>query len=73
MLFHILDIKKKVLLKEINIYEGFCTLAIMKKLGGGAAIAANQIHNSLLKHGVDSMMLVKNKTSKSEKVIISEK
>lgn len=39
---------------------------------GGAAIAANRIHNSLLKHGVDSMMLVKNKTSKSEKVIISE-
>ena len=36
---------------------------------GGAAIAANRIHNSLLKHGVDSMMLVKNKTSKSEKVI----
>ena len=26
---------------------------------GGAAIAANRIHNSLLKHGVDSMMLVK--------------
>ena len=39
----------------------------------GGAAAANRIHNSLLKHGVDSMMLVKNKTSKSEKVIISEK
>lgn len=40
---------------------------------GGAAIATNRIHKSLLKSKVDSIMLVKNKISNSEKVISSKK
>ncbi len=43
------------------------------EISGGAAIAANRIHNSLLKNKVDSFMLVKNKTSKSDKIITSKK
>ena len=36
---------------------------------GGAAIAANRIHRALLKQNIDSLMLVQNKTSNSDKVI----
>jgi len=40
---------------------------------GGAAIAVNRIHNALLNSNVDSLMLVQNKSSDSQKIIPLDK